>query len=153
MEPRYVHAPARWVMGLEETFTRDERAAIPDLWRRFVARRNELEALDPDVQYGVCAGSAEEGRFRYMPAVEVAEDAALPRGFTRRVLPGGRYAVFTVEGPLERLGQAVDTIFGTWLPASVHEQGEGPDFERYDERFDSEAESTIVEIWIPLRPA
>ena len=45
----------------------------------------------------------------------------------------------------------VNTIWNQWLPASGLKAADAPNFERYDEKFDSATGNGGSEIWILLR--
>jgi AraC family transcriptional regulator len=64
-----------------------------------------------------------------------------------------RYAVFTHEGPIESIRATWNAAMNEWLPKSGFKSANTPDFERYDERFDAETGSGIVEIWLGIVPA
>ena len=72
--------------------------------------------------------------------------------FMPKVIPGGRYAVFTHQGTLQMLPQTFDYIWGTWFLTTKEEMDWREDFELYDECFlgydhpDSE-----VDLYIPVR--
>ncbi|WP_369426428.1 GyrI-like domain-containing protein [Pelagicoccus sp. SDUM812002] len=41
-------------------------------------------------------------------------------------------------------------IYGKWFPESKRLEANGPDLERYDNRFDPESEQSVLEILIPI---
>lgn len=77
----------------------------------------------------------DEINYTYFYCVEASEYDGIPSGMVKKVLPRGKYAVFTYDTNNntlngERLSQAVyDYIDGIWLPHSGFELAEAPDYE------------------------
>lgn len=77
----------------------------------------------------------DEINYTYFYGIEALEDETIPTGMVKKVLPQGKYAVFsydiinnTLNG--ERLSQGVyDYIDGKWLPNSCFELAGTPDYE------------------------
>jgi len=66
-------------------------------------------------------------------------------------IPGGRYAVFSYQGPYSNLGIVYDTIFSKWLPESGCELRSIPIFEKYmNDPTRTEPERLKTEIYIPI---
>ena len=65
-------------------------------------------------------------------------------------IPGQRYAVFFHAGHISAIRMTWRAIFDEWLPAAGLRATNGPEFERYDERFDVTTGDGGVEIWIPV---
>jgi AraC family transcriptional regulator len=91
---------------------------------------------------------AEGGAFDYTCGIEVA--GAAPAGLTLLRIPAQRYAAFFHPGHISAIRMSFRAIFDEWLPASGLRATGGPDFERYDERFDVGTGEGGVEIWIPV---
>ena len=67
-------------------------------------------------------------------------------------IPGGRYAVFTYQGPYSNLGVIYDTIFAEWLPSSGCELRDIPILEKYlNDPSKTEPEKLKTEIYIPIQ--
>ncbi len=91
-------------------------------------------------------------RFRYDACLRVDREVEGEGEVSRKDLAGGRYAVFTHEGPYERFQQTYDRIFAAWLPASGEQLRDEPTFERYLNSPDEvEPEALRTEIWLPLQ--
>lgn len=77
----------------------------------------------------------DEINYTYFYGIEAIESGNVPTGMVKKVLPQGKYAVFsydTINNTLngERLSQGVyDYIDGIWLPNSCVELAETPDYE------------------------
>lgn len=67
-------------------------------------------------------------------------------------IPGGKYAVFSHQGPYTDLGIVYDTIFSEWLPASGHELCNIPIFEKYCNDPANTAPAKLkTEIYVPIK--
>jgi AraC family transcriptional regulator len=102
------------------------------------------------VAYGVCCNGDDSGNFDYIAGVEVADYSDLPREFSRVRIPEARYAVFTHSEHISTIRRTVNTVWNQWLPASGLKVADAPNFERYDEKFDSQTGNGGLEIWIPV---
>lgn len=152
IEPiRFENGRAMLLAGVRRHHTFDEAVqGIPAQW-------GELQQLGPiphqqgAVAYGVICGGSEETRtMEYMCAVEVSEFDAAHVGRMR--VPPQHYAVFEHPGDVSTIRSTWDGIYHDWLPRSGRKAVDGPDFERYDERFDPRAGSGGIEIWFPVEP-
>ena len=144
--PRPVEREGFAVTGLCARYTHETAAGIPAQWQRFAAHGATLRRATPH-EYGVCV-HAETGAYDYTCGVELAGTA--PAGLTLLRIPPQRYAVFFHAGHISAIRMSYRTIFDEWLPASGWQATGGPDFERYDERFDATTGAGGVEIWIPV---
>jgi AraC family transcriptional regulator len=76
----------------------------------------------------------------------------VPSDFSRLTIPPQRYAVFTHKDHISSIRRTWFSIWNDGLPKARLEATGGPEFERYDERFDGRTGNGDVEIWIPVRP-
>ncbi|QGZ40383.1 AraC family transcriptional regulator [Pseudoduganella flava] len=144
--PRLLERGAFTVAGLCARYTHETAAGIPAQWQRLAAYPSPPCRVGSD-EYGVCI-DADEGAFDYTCGIEVA--GSVPPGLTRLDIPAQRYAVFFHAGHIAAIRMTWRAIFDRWLPQSgLHPTG-GPEFERYDERFDVTTGQGGVEIWIPV---
>jgi AraC family transcriptional regulator len=144
--PRLVEREAFTVAGLCARYTHETVAGIPALWQRFAAHGASPNRIGPH-EYGVCV-PAEGGAFDYTCGIEVG--GAAPEGLVLLRIPAQRYAVFFHAGHISAIRMSFRAIFDEWLPASGSRATGGPDFERYDERFDVGTGDGGVEIWVPV---
>ncbi|WP_096331086.1 AraC family transcriptional regulator [Nannocystis exedens] len=140
--PRLIGRPAFTVAGLSERYTHETAAGIPAQWQRLAGH-----VPDASVTYGVCE-DADGGAFDYTCGVEAT--GAVPAPLTAIRIPAQRYAVFFHPGHISAIRMTWRAIFDRWLPASGLRATGGPEFERYDERFDAATGHGGVEIWIPV---
>lgn len=68
-----------------------------------------------------------------------------------KCIEGGKYAVFSYQGPYADLGVVYDTIYGKWLPESGYTLGMTPGFEKYLNHPDkTEPGKLKTELYIPI---
>lgn len=151
MKLHLVDRPAVTVVGMQIRAT-PMSPGIPVLWQQFVPRMDEIaQVTEARTTYGVMHNvSSGVAGFDYLAAVPVADEAPVPEGMTRLVLPAGTYAFFRF--PLSGLGAGFGDIFERLLPQSDHVLAEGAYFERYGPEFCPDDASSPVEIWLPVRP-
>jgi len=126
---------------------------IPLQWKDFT-RLGPLPGQIGTTAYGaICGGDPKTQTMEYMCAVEVRSFDALPQELGRMRVPVVRYAVFVHEGPVAGIQALWQQIFSTWLPNSGLSSANTPDFEVYDERFDTATGSGVVEIWLGIESA
>jgi AraC family transcriptional regulator len=148
-EPRFAARDAFRVAGLAARYTFASNGGIPAQWRRFQPHIGHLPGQIGDVAYGVCR-PADGAAFDYVCGVEIADVADLPPELTQLVVPAQRYAVFTHRGHVSGLRRTTQAIWNEVLPTAPYRVAAGPDFERYDARFDPESGRGVVEIWVPV---
>ncbi|KEZ86515.1 AraC family transcriptional regulator [Lacrimispora celerecrescens] len=160
VHPRIVELPEIRVAGIRgETTLRDNR--LRELWDRTNSLYSQIPNRIPGGRsFGICEACAENTLytmnedilFTEVAGTEVSSFEGLTEPFVQKVIPGGRYAVFTHRGTLRMLPQTFDYIWGTWFLTTKEELDWREDFELYDERFlgydhpDSE-----VDLYIPVR--
>jgi AraC family transcriptional regulator len=78
---------------------------------------------------------------------------AEPKGeIGMKEIAGGKYAVFSYQGPYTNLGIVYDTIFAQWLPDSGYELRNAPLYEKYiNDPSRTEEAKLKTEIYIPLQ--
>jgi AraC family transcriptional regulator len=149
--PRFETAKAFLVAGVGERISCDNGAVIPGLWQRFHRTVADIPARVGGAAYGVCCNGDDAGNFDYIAGVEVSDFSDLPRRFSRIRIPEQRYAVFTHRDHVSSIRRAVNTIWNHWLPASGLKAADAPNFERYDETFDSATGNGGFEICVPVK--
>ncbi len=149
--PRCDPAKAFLVAGFGERISCDNGGIIPGLWHRFLQQEADIAARVGNVAYGVCCNGDDAGNFDYIAGVEVADFSDLPRRFARVRIPEQRYAVFTHTDHVASIRRTITAIWNHWLPASGLKATDAPNFERYDENFDSPTGNGGLEIWVPVK--
>ena len=137
-----------------------EENEIGRLWNRFQAYLETNQAIidlfaDPCVAYEVHithAETAEKGEFEVFVGAEIAGVADAPVEAVIKVLPAGKFAVFTLRGE-EIAGDWHRMIYHDWLPGSGYEAIPGYGFQLYDSRFKSvtNLHDSVLDVYAPLR--
>lgn len=99
---------------------------------------------NPDISSG--------DRLRYDACIVVPDSVEPEDNIGKKVLAGGRYAVFLHKGTYENFSQTYDAIFKSWLPNSSYQLRDAPAWERYLNRDPrrTKPENLRTEIYIPL---
>ena len=149
--PRIVDQRPLLVAGLNERYDNTASAAIPAQWQRFTPYLDHVPGQVGHTAYGVIHNSDEAGHADYLTGVEVTDFSQLPAEFSRLRIPAQRYAVFTHTDHISAIRRTWFSIWNQGLPDAGLEATGGPEFERYDERFDGRTGQGEVEIWIPIK--
>ncbi len=162
--PEIVILPARTFAGLQARFISaaspdaNNMQVIPRLWEAFFARAHEIRSTEPGVFYGLCDCGAAIGEtiahpdeVFYLAAAPIAPDTPVPGRMTTWESPAGTYARFIHRGRVERIGETIGTIYGTWLREGTYVSEPGPDLERYTRDFDPQSDASTMEIFVPVQ--
>ena len=149
--PRIVDHPALRIAGLNERYGQTASASIPSQWQRFTPHLDHVPGQVGHTAYGVVHNSDDAGHADYLTGVEVKDFSQVPDEFSRLTIPAQRYAVFTHRDHISSIRRTWFSIWNKGLPDAGLEATGGPEFERYDERFDGRTGNGDVEIWIPVR--
>lgn len=126
-------------------------------WMTYLAQRPALPPLSaPDVMYEVHIYPPEmlqTGEFEVFVGVEVVALEALPPDVVAKMLPGGRYAVFTLAGS-EIVSDWTWQLDHEWLPALGAQRCPTFSIQRYDARFKGmqAVDESELDVYIPLQP-
>lgn len=159
MTPKFVEKQEIKLVGMQVRHTL-KNPRYTALWGKFMPRQGEIaDALSP-AGYEVCCAEPgtnyadfnENTEFSTMAAVAVKDFSRVPAGMVTRVLPAGKYAVFTHKGPMSAMKMTYGYIFGVWAVSGRCELAHADDFALYDERFKSpESPDNEVDIYIPVK--
>lgn len=80
------------------------------------------------------------------------DKAATPKGeIGIKTIEGGKYAIFSYQGPYSNLGSAYDTIYSQYLPANGYRIGMSQGYEKYlNNPENTTPENLLTEIYIPI---
>lgn len=153
--PELATLEAFTVAGSQRRFDESNKAEIPQLWSQMLGALPFSGQTPGWTTYGVVWNvDRAEGHFDYLAGVGVEEGAALPAGFSALRIPGGSYAVFriTLNGGAvhPQLKSAMAKIWGDLVPAAGLQVAEGPDFERYDGKFDPTIKGAVIDFYLPV---
>lgn len=92
-----------------------------------------------------------EPELRSFAGMIVAADFAVPAPLQVMLVPAGRHAVLTYQGPYAGLSAAYDYLYGNWLPGSGQEVGAAPVYEHYlNTPADTAPDALLTELCLPL---
>jgi len=149
--PRFETSKPLLIAGISERCTHENGGAgIPNQWQKFHQTVDNIPNRVGRVAYGVCCNGDDSG-FDYIAGVEVADFSDLPRQFARVRIPEQRYVVFSHTEHISTIRRTVTAIWNQWLPQSGLKVADAPNFERYDEKFDSTTGNGGLEIWVPVQ--
>ena len=149
--PRFENSKVLLIGGLGERYTCEASAGIPAQWQRFLPHLGTIPGQVGRAAYGVRCNSDEEGNFDYICGVEVSDFSRLPSDWSRVRIAAQQYAVFFHRDHISTIRSTWSTIWNKWLPESGREVADAPEFERYDEQFDSTTGMGGLEIWVPIK--
>lgn len=123
---------------------------IPIFWKNNFGEVSSLNTKRGNGCYGFCfhtSDYSEKGLFYYMPSVEVENFTIIPKNSVAKTVPKHKYAIFTHNGEIEKLGETYKYIHGTWFPNKLYQLNEDYDFEYYNTDSDG---NDVIEIHIPI---
>jgi AraC family transcriptional regulator len=166
MEPKMIEQGELTLVGMvyygnpfKDVAEAPEQNEVGKLWARFDSyweshRQAFKHVINPKVgwELHITTDEYEETKeYFVMVGIEVSRLEDLPAPVFAKVLPAGKYAVFTLKGE-QMTGNWGDAIYKEWLPSSTYEEALGCTIERYDEDCfkgwgDPDSE---VQIWVPV---
>lgn len=130
---------------------------IPALWEAFL-RRYKKKFDFTGTGYSICetqqTAYTKEGDISFSVVVggSVNSFNGLPQTLSKKILPAGRYAVFTHRGTFANLFKTYQYIYGTWLLTTKEELDDREDFEVYERKVSSfDDPENEVKIYIPVK--
>lgn len=160
VHPQIVAMPEIKVAGIRgETTLSDIK--LKELWNQVNHMHRDIPHLvEGGRGFGICEACNENTLytmndwvlFTEVAGYEVDSFEDLPPQFVRKILPAGKYAVFTHRGSLRMLPQTFDYIWGTWFLTTDEELDWREDFELYDNRFlGYDHPESEIDLYIPIR--
>lgn len=164
IEPKMIEMESVLLAGIPCSTDTSKDRSITGAWEEWgrligtIPNRKEVRAFGLELyersstQKG---GSTRDAAFTYIAASEVEHgNDDLPEGAVFKLLPAGRYAVFTHRGSTELLNETFRFIYEEWLPSSGCTlrtlNGGGFDLEVYDERFHPTSPDSELDLYIPI---
>jgi len=154
-EPLICTVSAKTLVGdmLEMSF---DNIQTPILWRNFMPRRNQISnAISSDLYSVQILKKFEvpnpQSEFEKWACVEVTEVANIPQNMKVLTIPEGLYAIFHYKG-LDTEGYKVfQWIFNHWLPNTIYEFDNRPQFEILSEKYKRNNVDSEEDIYIPIK--
>ena len=156
MEPRFTERDDITFVGLREAVDQVKGGDGPSVWRRFRPFVDKIKHRpDGNSSASLRSSTRTAAPMPTPPGSRVERTEDVPEDLTTKTLKGGRFAVFTHTLASPDIGTELRRtfryIYGTWLPKSGVELRAWYDLEYYDERFDPEAMSGEIDIWVPVK--
>ena len=148
--PRFEDLGPLIIVGLEESFTADTRAQIPQLWQRLQEIVGSIDGRSDRRFYGVIRNEEGASGFRYLAGVRIADETPVAANLATANLDAGRYVVFAHRQHVSKLFATMCAIYRDWLPHSKVSLADEPCFELYGEDFDPVTGTGTMEIWLPI---
>lgn len=159
IKPHIVELDKITVAGIRgKTSTLDN--VLADLWNRLFEICSQIPASLEARRFGICETDrtktyiSKDGNVAFSEIVGIEVDGLgqLPEGVDTKIIPGGRYAVFTHRGTVDTLIKTYDYIWGSWILFTKEMLDDREDFEIYDERFlGADNADTQIDIYIPVK--
>ncbi len=149
MEGKIVNIEDFKAVGLTY-FGNNKNGEIPSLWETFNKRYKDIrQKSKPMLCYGICDDAPDsDGRFHYTACAKVDSFEDIAEDMHTKVIPAGKYIVYTYNGAIKDLDKFYDNLFSKWLADAACEMDFRPQLELYDERFMSHGE---FDIYIPIK--
>lgn len=154
--PKIFHIEEITIVGIKEVTSLSDNK-IPKLWQQL--HQNYKDLYDSkEIGYSICETQntiyTKDGDvlFSVMVGYPISNFKKIPPTLSKKIITGGKYAVFTHYGTLEYLYQTYQYIFGTWLQTSKETLDDREDFEVYDKEIISfDDPHNIVKLFIPIK--
>jgi len=153
--PSFVDKEEFQVVGVDDIGKRETRNPAT-IWPKFqrlitkVPHKDQSHALAISI---ITKELAEKGENRFIVCNEVSQVEDLPEGMISETFPAQKYAVFTLIGKLNNLGETYRYIIGDWLPNNPRYERVpfGAEFEWYDARFSLNSDNSELDLYIPIQ--
>lgn len=160
VHPYIITIPETKVAGIRGTTTlKDNKLA--ELWQEFIQISPQIPHRSLHGRgFGICEAChdnslysmSNEVLFTEVAGIEVDSFDGLTTNFVQKIIPEGRYAVFTHTGTLRKLPQTFQYIWGTWSLNTKEEIDDREDFELYDQRYlGYDHPESKVDLYIPIK--
>jgi AraC family transcriptional regulator len=94
----------------------------------------------------------DENKLRISVCVSAPPDTRADGEIGVMEIPAGKYAAARYELGPDEYGAAWSWVFGTWLPSSGYQPGDGPSYELYHAMPESCEEKIVLDIVVPVIP-
>ena len=149
MESKIINIKETKAVGMVY-FGNNSKGEIAELWSVYNKNYTKIKhKTGSGICYGICDDMPDEqGRFHYTACAEVESFEDIAEGMEAKVIPAGKYLVYTYSGELKDIAQFYNNIFSKWLQESGNEMDYRPQFELYDDRFMKNGQ---FDIYIPIK--
>jgi len=153
--PSFVDKEEFQVVGVEDIGKRETRNPLT-IWPKFQELITKVPHKDQSHALGIhiiTKELAEKGEDRFIVCNEVPQVDILPEGMITETFPAQKYAVFTLIGKMNNLGETFRYIYGEWLPNNPRYERVpyGIEFEYYDQRFRINSDDSELDLYLPIQ--
>jgi len=153
--PSFVDKKEFQVVGVEDIGKRETRNPLT-IWPKFQQLITKVPHKDQSHALGISVITkelVEKGENRYIVCNEVSQVKDIPEGMITETFPTQKYAVFTLIGQMNNLGETLRYIYGEWLPnnSKYERVPYGIEFEYYDQRFRINSDDSELDLYIPIQ--
>ena len=150
--PTILHKPAFSITGL--TYSGHDTSAINRLWERFckILKTGNFK-VDKNQYLGVCFHDMDMRNnevFEYYAGFESILSMDIPKDMKMLHIPENDYAVFTHQGPVDKIEMTYNQIYGHWLLLTEYIPTMDLDIIVIDNLFSGNKDSSEVDILIPV---
>jgi AraC family transcriptional regulator len=153
LNPAIVHKSEFSMAAL--TYSGHNKTKIYELWQNFWSLVNRREIIiDENECLGVCWHTMDMRNrelFDYHVGVVTCKNTKIPDSMRLFHLAESVYAAFTHRGPISKIEQTYDRIYGSWIIHSGNIPTMDLDILIVDDRFKGQSEDTEVDILIPVQ--
>lgn len=155
MNPTIKTFPKTKFIGKNLSFTYADYHAF-ELWSSFMPRRKEVQNAIGSELYNI---QINPDNFDFQPntpfkkwaAIAVSSFDFVPDAMEKLEIEEGLYAVFNYKGDQTNVAAFFNSIYTEWLPNSVYELDNRPQFEILGEKYKNNDPTSEEEIWIPIK--
>ena len=154
MQPEIVDRPEMILAGIAASSASVSELDIAGLWDRFIEQNPHISyQVDEEKGYELHIEEERSPTMHFcLIGVEVSEVDALPIDVFYKVIPAGKYALYTHHFSDGGYGQAFKTVYD-WLEVSEYQSAHAFDIQVYDDRFNGPDDpASILEILVPIIP-
>ncbi len=155
MNPTIKTFPTTNFIGKNRSFTYADYRVF-ELWSSFMPRRKEIQNVIGSGIYNIQINPKD---FDFKPntpfvkwaAVAVTNFDYIPDDMEALEIEEGLYAVFSYKGDQSNAAAFFNSIYTEWLPSSVYQLDNRPQFEILGEKYKNNSPESEEEIWIPIK--
>ncbi|WP_335871496.1 GyrI-like domain-containing protein [Bacillus sp. 2205SS5-2] len=154
MKPRIEILTEKKLIGMkmEMSFANDRTA---ELWKKCRPKLNRIDNRVDSLLYSMQQMNIQDftptAMFEKWAAVEVSEIPTLLNELESYTISGGKYAVFTHNGPASTFYKTYSYIFESWLPTSEYRLDNREQFEQLTEDYHPADPNATEEVWVPIK--
>lgn len=153
MRTKIEERPEMMIVGMVATGSNIKEIEINDLWEEFAQKKEVIKYQIPGKNYEIHLDDLSADRHYCVAGVEVERLEDLPLEVFVKLIPAGKYAIFTHEFK-EGGFETAYRLMNEWMILNQYTQAFPLEIQRFDERFlGMENPRSMMEFWIPIQKA